>query len=361
MRTENDLRDAIRERADRAPTTCPDLVPARPTERDTRLSAGIAVATAAAAVVAVSVVPSMVRDVHEAQGAAQRSATKPATRPGGSAPVARTTPPPALLASRTWISYSDTDAVANVSTVQAQYIELRPVSDGFQVREIIAFAPGLFATSLISKPQPVTVNGATGYFGAVLPWRNDNVSHTDPAHTDPRGSKYAHPMPAVVWKIGADQWAAVISNAPGEGNATALTAIAGRVQATDAPVTTPIKIGYLPPGFMLSDVDHSPLNDQYSANSSAIGFRRNTKYDYADWTVTVTKLTSTVGPSGSPPGQAVSGYPEMHRTVGEYVITVATQGVISKAQGMQVLGSVTLARQPDSPNDTWFTLAQALP
>jgi hypothetical protein len=235
-------------------------------------------------------------------------------------------------------------------------------SDGFQVREITAFAPGLFTTSLITDPQPVMVNGAEGYFGAVRPWRIDNVSHTDPAHTDPRGSKYADPMPAVLWKIGADQWAAVISNVPSEGNVAALTAIARHVQVNEAPIRTPIKIGYLPSGFKLSDTDHSQASE-LSGPSSEIGFRRNTQYDYADWTVTVTpvaKPSSTGGPS-TPVLHSIPGNPQVHRTVGNYVINVDTRGAISKAQAEQVLASVMLAPHPDSPNDGWFTLAQALP
>lgn len=377
MRTENDLRRAVRERADLAPTTRPDLVVARPSQRHTGGRVGLTIAAVALAVAAVAVAPSLLRDGHGVPAAAPTPKTNRVTVSSPSTPVARTTPPPALLAARTWISYSGTDAVGNFDTVQAQYIELRTGSGGFQVREITAFAPGLFTESLIASPQPVTVNGVKGYFGAVRPWRNDNVSHTDPAHTDPRGSKYADPMPVVLWKIAADQWAAVISNAPGEGNAAALTAIASRVQVTDAPVRTPIKIGYLPSGFKLSDVDHSRLNDQSPGNSSEVGFRRDTKYDYPDWTVTVTPAatsTSNAGPSNPARGRVHSIYPggaeagsggdtgaELHRTVGKYVITVATQGAISEAQAERVLASVTLAGQPDSPNDSWFTLAQALP
>ncbi len=364
MPTVTDLRRAIRERADLAPTTCPDRVATRPSQRHTRRRPGIAIAAAAVAVAAVAVTPSLLRDEHGAPTAAPTPKTNRATLSSPSARGGRTTPPPALLAARTWISYSGTDAVGRFESVQAQYIELHPVGDGFQVREITAFTPGLFTKSLIRNPQPVTFNGVTGYFGAVRPWRNDNVSHTDPAHTDSRGSKYANPMPAVVWKIGTDQWAAVISNAPGEAGAAALTAIASRVQVTDAPVRTPIKIGYLPSGFQLSDVDHSRLEDQHSGDYSEVGFRRDTKYDYPDWTVTVTpaaKPTSDAGLRNRVPGRVHSIYPELHRTVGNHVITVATQGSISKAQAERVLASVTLARQPDSPNDSWFTLAQALP
>ena len=192
-----------------APAARPELLAISPIERRTRRGAGIGIAAAAVTVVALAATPTLLRDHGGTTPAAQRS--KPAN-----GPVAQTAPLPILLPARTWISYSGPDAVDNLDTVQAQYIDLRPTRDGFQVREITAFAPGLFSTSLIKKPQPVTVNGTRGYFGAVLPWRNDNVSHTDPAHTDPRGSKYPDAMPAVVWKIGADQWAAVISNAPGE-------------------------------------------------------------------------------------------------------------------------------------------------
>lgn len=357
MRTEDELRQAIHDRADSVPATRPDLVVTRPSERRSHRSAAIAVAAVAVTVAAVALVPSLLRDDHGA------STTHPATVSSASTPGVRTTPLPALLAGRTWISYRGTDAVDNFDTVQAQYIELHTSTDGFQVREITAFAPGLFSESLISNRQPVTVNGTKGYFGAVLPWRNDNVSHTDPAHTDPRGSKYAAPMPAVVWKISADQWAAVISNAPSEDNAAALTAIARRVQVANAPVRTPIKIGYLPSGFKLSDVDHSVRTD-LSPTSSELGFRTNTKYDYPDWTVTVApaaKPTANAGPSAPVLGRVHSISPDLHRTVGRYVITVGAQGAISKAEAKRVLESVTLAPQPDSPSDTWFTLAQALP
>lgn len=357
MRTEDELRQAIHERADSVPATRPDLVVTRPSERRSHRSAGIAVAAVAVTVAAVAVLPSLLRDDHRV------STTDPATVSHPSTPGGRTTALPALLTDRTWISYSGTDAVDNFDTVQAQYIDLRTSSDGFQVREITAFAPGLFSESLISNRQPATVNGTQGYFGAILPWRNDNVSHTDPAHTDPRGSKYAAPMPAVVWKISADQWAAVISNAPSEDNAAALTAIARHVQAANTPVRTPIKIGYLPSGFKLSDVDHSVAVD-LSPNSSELGFRTNTKYDYPDWTVSVAqavKPTTNTGASEPVLGRVHSISPDLHRTVGRYVITVATQGAIPKAEAKRVLESVTLAPRPDSPGDTWFTLAQALP
>jgi hypothetical protein len=356
MRTENDLRRAIRERADRAPTTRPDLLVVRPSERHVRRGARIAIVAAAVTVAAVAAAPLLLRDDHSSSTTAQPASASSAKPPG-----ARTTPVPTLLADRTWISYSGSDAVDHFGTVQAQYIELRSGGNALNIREITAFAPGLFSKSLISDPQPVTVNGRPGFFGAVLPWRNDNVSHTDPAYTDPRGSKYSRPLPSVAWKIGANQWVAVTSDAPSEGNATALIAIASRVHATSAAVRTPIKIGYLPSGYQLSDVDHEAAGDEYPASFSEVGFRRNTKYDYPDWTVSVTKPITETGPGTPVVGPARPIYSEVHRTVGEYVVTVATQGTISKAQAERVLASVTLAKQPASPNDTWFTLAQALP
>jgi hypothetical protein len=351
MLTEDDLRSAIRERADHAPTARPEFLAMPSIERRTRRGTGIGIAVAAVTVVALAATPTLLRDHGGPAPAAQRS--KPAT-----GPVAQTAPLPTLLPARTWISYSGPDAVDNFDTVQAQYIDLRTSSDRFQVREITAFAPGLFSTSLINNPQPVTVNGTRGYFGAVLPWRNDNVSHTDPAHTDPRGSKYPDAMPAVVWKIGTDQWAGVISNAPGENDAAALTAIASRVKVTDAPVRTPIRIGYLPAGFKLSDVDHSRA-DGAGGNSSEVGFRRDSEYDYPDWTVTLAPTSNPAVQAGNP--SSVPIYPEVHRTIGKYVITVATRGTITQAQANQVLASISIASQPDSPNDGWFTLAQALP
>jgi len=356
MRTEDDLRDAIRERAGRVPTARPELMVSIPTQRHTRRGAGIGIAAAAVAVVALAAGPTLLLREHGGTTpTAQRSKTASA-----SASDARKPPLPALLAVRTWISYSGPDAVDSFDTVQAQYIELRARSDGFQVREITAFAPGLFSPSLISSPQPVTIDGAQGFFGAVLPWRNDNVSHTDPAHTDPRGSKYSDPLPAVVWKIGTDQWAAVISNAPGEGNAAALIAIAGRVQVTGAEVRTPIRIGYVPAGFKLSDVDHSHTGGA-AFNSSEVGFRRDSEYDYPQWTVTLALAAKPTADGGPTNHGMLSIYPEVHRMIGKYVITVATGGAITEAQANQVLSSIAIATQPDSPNDSWFTLAQALP
>jgi hypothetical protein len=350
MRTEDDLRAAIRERADRVPLARPALLAVHPAEPRGRR--GIGIAAVAVAVVALATAPALLRDHGGAPPVAQRPAST-------SAPAAQAPPLPTLLAARTWITYSGSDAVNYYDTVQAQYIDLRASSDGFQVREITAFAPGLFSTSLIGNPQPVTVNGGPGFFGTLLPWRGDHVSHTDPAHTDPRGSKYADPMPAVVWKIGADQWAAVISNVPGEGNAAALTAIASRVKATDAPVRTPIKIGYLPAGFKLNNVDHlSAEPDGAAINSSDVGFRLDDTYDDADWTITL--ASAAPAPSADSP-RSFPIYPEVHRRIGRYVITVATFGAITEEQANQVLSSITIASQPDSPNDSWFTLAQALP
>jgi hypothetical protein len=353
MPTENDLRHAIRDRADLAPSACPDLSAARPSERRTGRRAGLGVAAAAAAVVAVAVVPSLLHGGHSTPAAS----SLPAKPTAASVAIPGSTSVP-LLAADTWISYSGADALDDFETVQAQYVELPVATSGFTVHEITAFAPGLFDPSLIHDAQPATVNGAAGYFGKILPWRNDDVSHTDPAHTDPRGSKYPDPLPAVVWQIGPDQWAAVISSVPGQDSQAALSAVAARVHATDAAVRTPIKIGYVPAGYRLSEADHSQSNP---GTESEIGFRRNIKYDYSDWTVTIAPARGGGG-SGQHRGlRAIPAYPVVRRTVGGYVITVSAGSAISKAQAQRVLDSITLADRPGAPNDSWFTLAQALP
>jgi hypothetical protein len=354
MLTEDDLRSAIRERADLAPTARPELLAILPIERRTRRGTGIGIAVAAVTVVALAATPTLLRDHGGPAPAAQRS--KPAT-----GPVAQTAPLPTLLPARTWISYSGPDAVATHDSVEAQYIELRTVEgtgrDGIQLRLITAFAPRLFSTSLIKKPQPVTVNGTRGYFGTMLPWYADNLSHTDPAHPATGPSKWPYPMPVVVWKIGADQWAAVTSNISGEGTAAALTAIASRVKVTDVPVRTPIRIGYLPAGFKLGSVEYQPEPPD-AVYYSSVGFRLEAQ-DLVDWMVTVAPAPKPGTQSGSPSSYPI--YPVVHRTIGRYVVTVETYGKISEAEANKVLASVTIADRPGSPNDSWFTLAQALP
>ena len=85
------------------------------------------------------------------------------------------------------------------------------------------------------------------------------------------------------------------------------------------------------------------------------------EYDYPDWTVTLAPAPKPATQAASSSPSSIPIYPEVHRTIGKYVITVATCGTISEAEANKVLASVTIASQPGSPNDSWFTLAQALP
>jgi hypothetical protein len=362
MRTEHDLRDAIHNRADAAPVATPELLRSRPRERGARRRTTLAITAAVAVTAAVTVGTVLLRDgsPHHAPAAIATHHTVkhgPPPTPVSTTPAAE--PPPSLLDARLSIAYSGAGAYDALETGPAQYIELR--APGSLTREITAYAPGLFHKSLIGDAQPVTVDGRPGYFGQVLPWRNDNVSHTDPAHTDPRGSKYASGIPMVLWKIGPDQWASVASDVPAEGNPTALEAIAKDVTTTDAPVTTPIRIGYLPPGWKLSDVDHSGPNGLYAADSSLLGFRRNDKYDYWDWDVSYTSPPASAGPGRPITYGEHPIYPQVSRKIGGYTITVETLGAISKAEARKVLDSVTIADQPHAPNDSWFDVADALP
>ena len=70
MHTPNDLQDAIRERADRAPTPRPELLMAPLGARHTHRRAGIVIAAAAVAVATVAIAPSLLR--HDQGPAARR-------------------------------------------------------------------------------------------------------------------------------------------------------------------------------------------------------------------------------------------------------------------------------------------------
>jgi hypothetical protein len=362
MRTENDLRDAVRERADRAPERVPAPGRARDAHRRVSRRTGVAIAAAAVVVAAVAIVPVVVHVDHGSKAAA--APTPSATTSG--APAARSTAPapaalPLLVHPSTWLSYSGAGVIATYAGIEAQYIDLQvgprgsTAYHGVQVREITAYAPGLFTTALIKHPKPIEVNGVRGYFGAVRPWDNDDLPHAA-AHPkpNPQGSKYADPLPAVVWPIGGNQWASVISTEPGEGTAAALMAIAAKVHVVSAPVRTPLRVGYLPPGEKLSEVDYAQANGEYAGTSSLLGFRRDTDQDYWNWDI-----------SYAPPDRASAGGtpidPVLSRKIGTYVVTVDTRGAISAAQAKRVLASISIAPQPHAPNGTWFTLADALP
>jgi hypothetical protein len=363
MRTEADLRQAIAERADQAPSVLRLPIPT-PTRGRPARSTGLAIAAAAAVVAAVAAVPVIVDQYHRPAAApSPKTPTHPSGQPGGRA-TPSAPPAPLLTHARSWVTYRGTGVVETSDSVEAQYIDLAvaPVAtpgQPYAVREVTAFAPGLFSPALIEHAKPITVNGVPGYFGTVFPWRSDSLNHVTHPKAHLPGTKYPAAVPAVLWRIGADQWAAVMSTRPSENSAVALTALAGKVHVNSAPVRSPLRIGYLPPGEKLSDIQYSSgdPHDRVPIPSSLLAFERDTGQADWDWSLTVTRTRT--GSTGGPSTPVAASQPGLHRTIGGY--TVSIDGSISKTHAQRVLDSITLARHPDRPDTSWFDLAQALP
>ncbi|MGX7681946.1 hypothetical protein ACSMXN_23935 [Jatrophihabitans sp. DSM 45814] len=339
MRTENDLRTALAQRADSAPDLLPSGVgePRRPRWQTT---AGIALA--AATVVALVAVPTvLIRD--RSPGRHDNAAAGPAgsstignertNQPAAGNTQSLTSESPTSTATvpgaMSWVTVSIEDPIVRDMRADVEYLSIEVL--GGHHLQIAAFAPGRFSMSQISDPIPVTVVGQPGYFG--------------------QASVHNGPRPSVAWQVTPDQWVILQGDPPELQDAAGLSGIAAKLglEARTAPVTVPIKVGYLPTGWTLQSASIvTPGPDQPASSASAAIAVQNGKQ-----TIVITVRAGTaVGADKSAVSRIIDGH----------VLSVESKVPLSSPDTVQkVLSSLTLASQPDRQNSSWFTLSQALP
>ncbi|MEO9240654.1 MAG: hypothetical protein ABI418_21490 [Jatrophihabitantaceae bacterium] len=344
MRTENDLRLALLQRAEQAPEVSWALIEraladSSPQSRTrARLSIAVAVAVAAA-LIAVPL------------GIKRTMGNSTAPHPS---PAATSTTVKKVLA-LSWIELPDgnwSDRLLYGTPNQENiFTSVFPPAKGNSI-VITDFPPGGFDTSQLAAAKPVTVDGHRGYYGQI-------TTMTGPRPTV--GLRY-HPVvgphKAVAWEIAPDQWVVLSEGYEGYQATTEsqLVAIASNlgIRARSTPARMPFKVGYLPgAGWQLHTLD---LGNPRS--SAVVGILRLTRAN-TELVITVSSApTSIAGVKGALLGHLGRFYVSiLERLPG--TDTPSTE--FDSATLARIVHSVVVASPSDQEGSSWFPVNQLLP
>jgi len=385
MRTEQDIRVALLERATELETT--DAAPApSPTGRRTRRLMPVGAAAATVAVVAAA--SALIATRHPN---ADPSVPGPPSPPHTSSAPRPNAPPSAKSTTLRWGFEIAPLAGYDVSR---DTIEPKVQRGGFTQHgatgkpaggTVSVYAPGAFDASKLSQGQPVTVNGRPGRFAVIV----------DPKSLEP--SQPTSPgvlEPAVGWQYADDAWVVVQGNVIADnwdwsGKVPAQYLAAAQAVCLRAAEAVTIRrsgellvafhLGWLPPG--LAD-ERATFAPGPSVNYSSIGFGDgkpgDPRYANTDSGTALTAMRSTVGaPSsqGSDPDPrrkiAVNGHPgliddtSLDVVLGDgsrfdLLVDPLHAGMITQAQLLEIAQQTTFGPRLDDPA-TWLPATQALP
>lgn len=391
MNTEDQLRIALSDRADRAELELEQaervitralsrVQPTRPQHRRAVVT-GWAAAAAVAALVVVPVAvqqrtpapattssrsPEVPRPTARSAPPTTSAAPPPTT---GAAPTPEPVRPPTTVSSAAVApstarstAASATDGSVRSSTVvnaigvgvdrsidwdlraDAEYVTVQ--MPGGMHASVTAFAPAIgFDASRIGAAQRVTVAGRPGWFGNVSVWPANG-------RPDPVSGKQNAASPSVAWQLGAS-WVIVQSDDPGVVDSAQLAELAGSLRITDRPpiLRLPFTVGYLP------------------ADVAVHGFEfyqpKGSDTDPPNWQLvlasTSMSLDFSLGSAQQSNGVSTAdGKPQVTPSGRHFDLEITGTGVTS-GQLTRIRESTTLTPDPGGSDISWPTLRQALP
>lgn len=348
MRTENDLRIALRHRADQAPDVAPALIANALADqhRNSPIRARLSIAVAVAVVAALIAVPLVIRHLTTTSNA-------PAT------------PRPDQRSALSWVTASNSDyRIGRTLTVGSNVEILQIQTKDFSEWALADFAPGTFDKSLVADAPPITVDGHPGYFakqtaidGQHSPYLDDLLS---PLVNGSFADGYGY-FSTMAWQLDPDHWVMLDRiHIPAPHQSPSATeqemldfAATLHLKVRTEPVRQVFKVGYLPgTGWQLKSLTISDLGDV------PLDSYREALLAKGNLTIQISVRRDIL------PNQ---DYPYRHRVVGDYLIEVdrdaeaSGHSPLDDVTTQQILDSITLAAHPVTEDDSWFTVAQLLP
>ncbi|MGI8665281.1 MAG: hypothetical protein ACR2N4_04515 [Jatrophihabitans sp.] len=331
MRTENDLRLALQDRAAQAPEVSATLIERALADRTTdairsRRRARLSIAVAVVIVATLVITPFAI--THRADHHPTAPTAPIAVHHGSfSGPLS-------------WATISTADKLTRIMDVglKLEYIEI----DLPDYKEAILtdFAPGAFDISRMQNPRPVTVDGHPGYFGTVQLATDSSQKLRLPI---PFGSSW----PTLAWQLAANQWVLVQElQLPPVANESRLVALAEQFQVRirTQPVRMPFKIGYLPgTGWQATKLQVGNSGDIVNDGGEIDLVNGVMK-------ITLSVASTELGPLGGG-----------SRLIGDYEVKIMDSTGVDQSTLTRIQNSVVLASRPHTDNDSWFPITSMLP
>jgi hypothetical protein len=335
MRTENDLRMALRRRADQVPQPSPALLArAKTSQPHPNARPRLTLALAVAMVAALIAVPFAIsrHDAGDSGGVA--------TAPGYD---------PDAADALSWATVDDNlNSSRNMDRIEKQETIVVLLPGGVYVT-LIDYAPGTFGIDRILQREPVTINGLAGYYGQVATQAMPSPFPGESAQELERDKKLFGPQPALAWQVAPNQWVVLSHLGGGSLSSTKATllAIAPRlgVRARTEPVRMPLKLGYLPAGWTLDTAGFGPPPPGRPGPIVAVIGLLNGNKRFA-------LILSADAPTVTDVGRKFGDL---------WVVLNQDQGTLDAATVRRILDSVVVAAQPGSENGSWFASSTILP
>ena len=122
------------------------------------------------------------------------------------------------------------------------------------VGNLVVYRAGVFDPAQFKSGEPVSINGARGYYQSPVMVKPTAANLKFPARS-------RQVNPALAWEYAANSWAVVATNANAEITKQQLVAVAGKLTSgTPAPVKVGFKLSYVPAGFNLAAAGASDNN-----------------------------------------------------------------------------------------------------
>ena len=243
------------------------------------------------------------------------------------------------------------------------------------VGNVVVYRAGVFDPAQFESGEPVSINGAHGYYRA-------------PVKVKPTASNLKFPAqarqvnPALAWEYADNAWAVVSTNANAEITKQQLIAVAGKLtSSTPAPVKVGFRLTYVPAGFNLAAAGTSDSNLLSPLEGES--YVRLVKGDFAykglteparDMFLVGKKqlpliqiaiypkwYSKYVAPRGEPVSAAFCGADSLCYRVtsnGEYDVEVNGGGAVPDAELLKMLKMLKFA-DPGDPG-TWLTATDAV-